>query len=357
MKWSTGQQKSRDNSTNIRAGRDISIGLGYRDVKEISRDTAMEVFSRNFQSLSREAHAVAQKRADEFTLNLVESLQQRAPRVLESFQEPGTQSALFSAQSGYAKTGDADLGEVLIELLISRAGCRQRNTSQLASNFAVGIAEHLSSHHFAILTCNFALKQLAYGEIRSIGTLARNIEASIGPFFQDLGSADPADLDYLAGLGCTIATAGSLSPGKYVGMNYPGLFTRGFSSKEIMHSERLIGTRLVRPFGPDPDRYQIDAVTSEDLLKLIDSLLLREISDLALSALRNTVLGEHEIERMITESAPGLAPMFRRIKELEMNGYINTAIGTAIAHANMRRVIPEFNVPLADLIPAGSASQ
>jgi hypothetical protein len=114
---------------------------------------------------------------------------------------------------------------------------------------------------------------------------------------------------------------------------------------------------LVRPFGPDPDRYQIDAVTTEDLLKLIDSLFLREISDLALSTLRNTVLDEHEIERMITESRPGLAPIFRRIRELEMNGYINTAIGTAIAHANMRRVILEFDVPLADLIPAGSASQ
>ncbi|MEE4492295.1 LPO_1073/Vpar_1526 family protein [Streptomyces sp. BE230] len=356
MKWNTRQQKSRDNSLNMQAGRDIAIGMGYRDVKEISRDTAMEVFTKNFQSLSREAHAIAQQRADEFTLNLVESLQQRAPYVLEDFQDPGTQSALFSAQSGYAKTGDADLGEVLIELLISRASCRQRATSQLASNFAVGIAEHLSSHHFAILTCNFALKQLTYGEIRSIGALARSIGKSIEPFFQDLKDADPADLDYLAGLGCTIATAGSLPPGKYAGLNYPGLFTRGFSNKEIMHAERLIGTRLVRPFGPEPDRYQINAITKEELLDLIDTLFLQEITDLALSTLANTVLDEREIERMLTESRSDLAPIFRRVRELEMNGHINTAIGTAIAHANMRRIIPEFDVPLAALIPAGSAS-
>ncbi|WP_329215127.1 LPO_1073/Vpar_1526 family protein [Streptomyces sp. NBC_00683] len=340
----------------MQAGRDITIGLGYKDVKAISHDTAMEVFTRNFQSLSREAYSVAQLRADEFTLNLVESLQQRAPDALEHFQDPGTQSALFSAQSGYAKTGDAALGEVLIELLISRTSCHQRDTSQLASSFAIGIAEHLSSHHFAILTCNFALKQLAYSDIHSIDSLAKKIEETVGPFFQDLRDGAPLDLDYLAGLGCTIATAGSLSPAKYAGMNYPGLFTRGFSDKELMHAERLIGTQLVHPFGPEPDRYKINAITTKELLKLIDTLFLHDITDLALSALRNTVLLEHEIERMLTNSRPNLTPIFRRLGELEMNGHINTAIGTAIAHANMCRIIPEFDVSLAALIPKGSVT-
>lgn len=122
-----------------------------------------------------------------------------------------------------------------------------------------------------------------------------------------------------------------------------------------MHAERLIGTRLVRPFGPEPDRYQINAITKKELLDLIDTLFLQEITDLALSTLKNTVLDEREIERMLTESRRDLAPIFRRVRELEMNGHINTAIGTAIAHANMRRIIPEFDVPLAALIPAGSA--
>ncbi|MFG2574530.1 LPO_1073/Vpar_1526 family protein [Streptomyces sp. NPDC048481] len=350
MKWSTKRQTSRDNNLNIQAGGDVRLGLGYREVKDISQDTAMEVFEKNFYRLSQGAYEVARERAEEFTRNLVESIQQRAPDALGQFQDPGTQSALYSAQSGYAKTGDSDLGEVLIELLIARISSDARGTSQLASSYAVTVAENLSSHHFAVLTCSFVLKQIAYTDVRSVDVLARNIEQTVAPFVDDLEGADPADLDYLTGLGCTILTASSLSAGECAGMNYPGLFTRGFSSGEVQDSVRLIGTPLVRPFGPDSDRFKINAITESELAELVGRTYLHDIGKIALGTLKNTVLQAGEIERMIMQSRPSLGVIFRRCAALGINGYINTAIGTAIAHANMRRVNPEFDLPLVMLV-------
>ncbi|MET9332279.1 LPO_1073/Vpar_1526 family protein [Streptomyces cellulosae] len=327
----------------------INLGLGYRDVKEISRDTAMEVFEKNFHNLSQLAHNVARDRAEEFTWNLIEVVQQRTPSALDTFQDPGTQAALFSAQSGYAKTGDADLGEVLIELLMTRISANVRDTSQLASTYAVTVAENLSSHHFAILTCSFILKQLSYRGVNSTASLARQMLETIDPFVGDLNDANPVDLDYLTGLGCMIATSSTLSPGRYTGLNYPGLFTVGFSSRQV-DANRLIGTPLVRPFGPESDRYKIAALTKSELLELVDRLVMHDMSDLALQTLQNSVMHEHDIQRILCQEQSGLAPIFARCSGLGVNAYINTAIGTAIAHANMRRVHSGFDVPLTSLL-------
>jgi hypothetical protein len=177
-----------------------------------------------------------------------------------------------------------------------------------------------------------------------------DIERTVKPFVNDLKDADSADLDYLAGLGCTIATASSLSVGAYAGINYPGLFTRGFSSSEMRDSAHLIGTPLVRPFGPDSDRFKINATTESELAELVNRSFLHDIGHLALATLKNSVLQGHEIERMLTESQPDLGSIFKRCANLGMNGYINTAIGTAIAHANMRRVNPDFDLPLTMLV-------
>lgn len=349
MKWNTKRQRSRDNNVNMQA-ENIRLGLGYRDVKEISRDTAMEVFEKNFQKLSQLAYSVARDRAEEFTSNLIEVVQQRTPDALETFQDPGTQAALFSAQSGYAKTGDADLGEVLIELLMTRISASVRDTSQLASTYAVTIAENLSSHHFAILTCSFILKQISYGDVNSAHSLARQMLETIDPFVDDLNNAEPVDLDYLTGLGCMIAVSSTLSPGRYTGLNYPGLFTVGFSSRQMPGTDRLIGTPLVRPFGPESDRYKINALTKSELRGLIDRVVMHDMGDLALQTLQNSVMHEREIERILSQEQEDLAPIFARCSDLGINAYINTAIGTAIAHANMRRVHAGFDLPLTSLL-------
>ncbi|WP_337819385.1 LPO_1073/Vpar_1526 family protein [Streptomyces werraensis] len=348
MRWKTKRQRSRDNNINMQAER-IHLGLGYRDVKEISHDTAMEVFEKNFHNLSQLAYSVARGRAEEFTSNLIEVVQQRTPNALETFQDPGTQAALFSAQSGYAKTGDADLGEVLIELLMTRISASVRDTSQLASAYAVTVAENLSSHHFAILTCSFILKQLSYRDVRSTDSLARQMLETIDPFVDDLNDANSVDLDYLTGLGCMIATSSTMSPGRYTGLNYPGLFTVGFSSLQ-KDTNRLIGTPLVRPFGPESDRYKIAALTKSELMELVDRVVMHDMRDLALQTLQDGIMHEREIERILCQEQEALAPIFARCSDLGINSYINTAIGTAIAHANMRRVHSGFDVSLTSLL-------
>ncbi|MET8896894.1 LPO_1073/Vpar_1526 family protein [Streptomyces albogriseolus] len=340
---------SRDNNVNLQA-ENINFGLDYRDVKEISRDTAMEVFEKNFHKLSQKAYSEARDRAEEFTSNLIEEIQQRAPHALERFQDPGTQAALFSAQSGYAKTGDADLGEVLIELVMTRISSNVRDTSQLASGYAVTIAENLSSHHFAIVSCAFALKQLAYGGIKSADSLARQMLDTVAPFVRDLDSAESVDLDYLTGLGCMISTSSTLSPGRASGLNYPGLFTKGFSSNEMPDAARLVKTPLVRPFGPESDRYKINAITTAELRELIERTVLHDMGDLALQTLRNSVMHERDIERILCQEQEGLTAIFARCSTLGIYSHINTAIGTAIAHANMRRVHQDFSLPLASFL-------
>jgi hypothetical protein len=337
------------------AGRDIRIGLGYRDVREVAEEVAMEVFRMNFEKLSRNAHAVAHDRAEEFIHNFIVATHERAPEALGYLDDPGNQAAVLDAQSSYARSGDSDLGAVLIELLIQRVSNGQRDIAQLATTRALDVVKNVSVKHFSLLTCNFILKQVAFGEVKSVDSLASTLAEALKPFEDDLYGVGAQDLDYLTGLGCLISTAGSMTPGRYSGLNYPGLFNRGFTSTDMPDAQKLIGTPLVRQLEGAEGRYVIDAITELELKSLVEAYNLPDLSALAAATLRRNLLQHHEIDNLLVESDPRLKVAFERCAKIGMSSYINTAIGTAIAHSNLMRVNPDFNLPFEHLVSAPPA--
>ncbi|WP_150112878.1 LPO_1073/Vpar_1526 family protein [Streptomyces violaceusniger] len=330
---------------------DINFGIGYSDAKEIAKDAAMEVFEKNFELLAQDAHELARIRAEELTNVFLEAVQEKSLPVLAAMRDPGVQSSLLTAQSGYAKTGDPDLGDVLVELLVDRIHLNdRRNTAQLALKKSLEVAENLSKELFALLSFNMMVKEVSFGELSSVEEVADSLARAIHPFASDLTAVHPSDLDYLAGLGCLIHAAGTLPPGQSMGMNYPGLFSRGFTEKELMHADHLISSPLVRLINSNEGRYQIDAGTKMGLQALIDTHEAQDLADAALHALTTTRLQDHEIEEMLISSSPELEEPIRRGKELGLAGYLNTAIGTAIGHANARRTIPGFSLDFSNML-------
>ncbi|MFE1909358.1 LPO_1073/Vpar_1526 family protein [Streptomyces gardneri] len=350
MRWHTRRQSSGDNSTNLQAGGDINLmGLGYRDVKEVAEGVAMDVFRKNFEKLSMDAHSIAHARAVEFAHNLVEVIHEREPQSLQSLGEPGVQAAILEAQSGYARAGDSDLAELLIELLIQRVSRGERDTTQLAMDRALNVALNASKQHYSLLSCNLVLKQLAYGPVKSTEEVASRLAHSLSPFAADLFEIDPFDLDYLTGLGCLIATAGKMTPGDYIRMNYPGLFSEGFPVKDVKNP-RLMDTPLVRKLEGGRERYAINAITVRELHDLARANDLSDLYEDACDILWGAALNPREIENLLVQHSPELRNSFQRCVTLGLPAYVNTAIGTAIAHSNMRRMHPDFDLTFAGLM-------
>ncbi|WP_406257688.1 LPO_1073/Vpar_1526 family protein [Streptomyces nigra] len=310
--------------------------MSYEDVKSVAKDTAMRVFKENAAKLTQEAHEIAYARAEEFTENFLSEVMATRPAVIHEIGDPGVQSAIFEAQSSYASAGDADLGNLLVSLLVDRMGTEERNLTQLALSSAVSVAKDLRSAHFSLLSCNLFLKG-AQASASSIEELAHKLDEALYPLVDALHAIHPQEIDYLMGRGCVVVTIGEMSIARYLRMSYPGLFTRGFNN-EWPEARFLMDTPLVEPHPQNPGNYRLAIVTNSDLETLIRSYELEHLRDTAAAALEHNVIGDTEIESLLVSASPRLANLFSRWSILGMQHCLNTATGHAIGHAHLRNI-------------------
>ncbi|MEV7994879.1 LPO_1073/Vpar_1526 family protein [Streptomyces sp. NPDC086077] len=323
--------------------------MSYADVKSVARDTAMEVFRENATKLTREAHSIAYSRAEEFTENFLDEMMTTCPEALHQIQEPGVQATILEAQSGYASTGDEDLANLLVELLIGRMKRDARDLTQLALSSAVSVAKDLRSAHFSLLSCNLFLKGVRL-PVTSFEELAQGMDEALYPIQDALYTIGPQDLDYLVGRGCLISATGAISIGRYLRMNYPGICTRGFKADEWPESRLLMDTPLAEPHPENSGYYRVPIVTNMDLEVLLESYELEHLRGAAKEALQHNVMGDMEISSLLTSTRPRLTNTFSRWSFLGLEHYVNTATGTAIGHAHLRNVTGEELPPLGSFL-------
>src|SRR4026209_709950 len=110
-------QTSGDNSVNIQ-GEDVTLNLGvnYSEARQI----ALDVFDANFYKLSQAAAEMAKQRAREIIDDFLSKLAERNPVASENTKDPDVQYAIFTAQREYARSGDKDLSDILVDILVDR---------------------------------------------------------------------------------------------------------------------------------------------------------------------------------------------------------------------------------------------
>lgn len=172
-------QKGGDNSTNIQAGEVTVVqGLDYPQVREV----ALDVFRSNFYELSGQARDIATERAEKITEEFLEKLQRENPEGFKKAEDPDFQYALFTVQKEYARTGDEDLGDLLVDLLVDRSKQEQRNILQIVLNESLNVAPKLTDDQLAALAVVFIFK---YTQNHSIGNhemLGKNLDSHVQPF-------------------------------------------------------------------------------------------------------------------------------------------------------------------------------
>lgn len=225
-------QEGGDGSTNIQ-GKNITInqGISYKDAKEI----ALEIYNSNFIKLSETATKIATERAILFSEQFLTELYKNNPNAATAFETPALQSALYTSQKEYAKTGEKYLADTLCNLLIKRAEETERNIRQIAIEEAINIVPKLTSKQLDILTLNF-LAQDGYFYINSPIGVAGFIKWLL-PFKVELNFNSP-EISHLESTGCAKIPAQSYN--KQFPHNlldtYPGIFTKGFSLDEYKES-------------------------------------------------------------------------------------------------------------------------
>lgn len=148
-------------STNVQ-GNKVTVnqqnGLSYQQVRQV----AMDVFKSNFYDLGDKASQIARERAEEITNKYIGELHKRSPLSIENTQDPDIRYALYEVQKSYARLGDKEISNLLVDVLIQRTINQNESFEKLVLNEALTIIPKLTTKQIDILTLIYIVKYLNF---------------------------------------------------------------------------------------------------------------------------------------------------------------------------------------------------
>ncbi|MGS0724994.1 LPO_1073/Vpar_1526 family protein [Shewanella sp. 0m-11] len=333
------RQDAGDNSTNLQ-GQQVIVnqGISYSDAKEIAND----VFKANFIVLKQEAAAIAQERAAEVTDKVIAKLNERSPESINEFETPALQDALFTVQKQYAISGDEDLGDLLVDILVDRAAAPKRNMVQIVLDESLGIAPKLTLEQFDSLTLNFLLISTRRLDVRTYEDLLSHFKRRICPFIENLSEMH-SDYTHAEYLGCGHVRAGSYGQlEERLRETYKAFFSNGFTKEELKEKigEGMNLQGLIIQCFHDKDRLQIGVLDDEVLDGIASKNNLdNEVKQKLKQLFESSTKPANEVKSMLIGAIPESEKVFKIWGTSPFNKFELTSVGIAIAHANYRRRI------------------
>jgi len=328
-------QKSGDDSYNIQAKSvNVQTGLSYSDVREI----ALDVFKNNFANLSMVAADTAKKRAEEITGKFLNELEKRNREAVNQAQDPDFQYSLFTVQKEYAKTGDKNLGDLLVDILVERTKVDQRGLLQIVLNESLSVAPKLTTSQLCALSIIFSLKYTLYLKMTSLDTLKDYLEHRLIPFTENLPKSQ-ASYQHLEFAGCGSISIGSSDINDILKQTYPGVFTKGFS-KEQFDSEigGIDGSeKLLIPCLRDNSLFQLNAMNFDVLKNQMKVKGVIETEFPKIEAFwKKYLISDAEIKTDLINKNENMTIIYDVWENSPMKSMSLTSVGIAIAHAYTR---------------------
>lgn len=319
----------------------INNGLTYSEIREI----ALDVFRSNFYELAGLAKETARIRAEEITEEFLQKLQKENPNGLIKSQDPDFQYALFEVQREYAKHGDKDLGNLLVDLLVDRSKHGQRDILQIVLNESLTTAPKLAENHLAALAVIFLLRYTQNNALINHERLGDYLDQNVKRFIKKL-TKNTVCYQHLEFSGSGSIGMGSVMLEGIFGQAYCGLFFKGITPQEISERNLSIGldSEIFIPCLNDTSKFQIRAISKKKLRELLATTAV-PIGDYdQIEALYDLGrMDRSEIRNKCIEIRPYMADLFEIWTESPMQNFSLTSVGIAIGHANIKRLVGEFS--------------
>jgi len=334
-------QKAGDDSTNIQADKvTINHGLSYVDVKQI----VLDLFHANFLEMSKEAAQVAKERAEEITDAFLAALKKNNPEGLNCAQDPDFQFALFEVQKEYAKTGDKELGDLLVDLLVDRTKQPKRSILQIVLNESILVAPKLTAGQIDALSIVFLLKKTKMNGINNTLLFKKYLDDYFMPFSSTISKNDSC-YQHLEYAGCGSVSIMSYNIIELFKNGYGGILSKGFELSVLADSgiDLLHFPQLVIKCLHNMQNFQINALALDDLnstLKRlnIDANMAEKVRDLY----KNSLMSNEEIKNFIISICGYMNNIFDVWENSKLQHFELTSVGIAIGHANLKKRISEF---------------
>jgi hypothetical protein len=331
------KQEGGDGSSNIQADNvNVYNGLSYQDVKDIATD----IFKANFLQLKDEAAQIASERAEEISEKILNKIKKDSPKSLEEFSQPAMQDALFTAQKEYAKSGDKELGDLLVDIIVDRAEVSQRNMLQIVLDESLHIAPKLTISQLDTLTLLFLLIRTRRLNVRNFEELKGYYISQVLPFIDNL-LQDHEHYNYLEYLRC-----GNIRTGNYgaleanIKKTYQGFFSKGFTQEDLDNEfqDTSSFSDLIIPFLHDPTKFQLRAFDLNKLEgRMTEKAIPQEVQNKLKGLFNKSTMTNQEVKEKLIDIDPRMEKIFTVWNDSPFNQFELSSVGIAIAHANYRR--------------------
>lgn len=330
-------------ATAIQAGGSVTVvNMGVTSSE--ARQIALDVAKTTFYELTGAAKEIASVRAEEITDQVIKKLEKDFPAGLQKAKDPDFQYALYTVQKEYARNGDKDLGDLLVDLLVDRSKQDQRDILQIVLNESLATAPKLTDTHLAALAVIFLFRYTQNFGIGNHQMFGDYLDKHLLPFAAKL-SKNHTGYQHLQFSGCgSIGLSGNRLEG-ILGTVYQGQFLKGFDQSEITNRDISAGaySQFFIPCLNDAAKFQVKANSKEILEKKLDEqgvsfedrAKILELFDLG-------KMGEPEIKEKLIAIRPYMAEVFEIWANSPMQTFTLTSVGMAIGHANIKRLIGEF---------------
>lgn len=341
-----GVQTITDNKKIIRGTKDSEVyqgevvvvnkGLSY----EATRNIALDVYRSNMMEFKSIAETIANERAEEITEKVLKKISEQDSKSFEEFEKPGMQDALFRTQKEYAISGDKDIGDLLVDILVDRAKTPKRNMLQLVLDESLSVAPKISIEQLDTLTLNFLLVKTRRLNLRTFEDFKNYLRTNIFPFVDNLVS-ERTHYNYLEYLRCgqiRTGTFGQLE--NNLRKTYKGFFSKGFTKEELeteLGDIEQLKINLI-PCFHDNSKLQIGVLDDENLDKSFDELgVSNDLRPKIKSFFEKTTMSGSEIKSLLEGIDDKMKKLFEVWKDSYFKNFDLSSMGIAIAHANYRR--------------------
>ncbi|MCZ4585345.1 hypothetical protein O4328_16815 [Rhodococcus opacus] len=334
-------QRGGDNSNLIQGGTvsltqnvtHTTVGLTYSETK----DLFMTLFRDNFYEMRGQAMEVVAERAEEITVKFLNRMQGRAPEGFDSANDPALQRALVSAQTEYACSGDQELGDVLVDILVDRAETPTGSLQSIILSEALTVAPKLTSGQIAALTVILCMRQTDFYHWAKPSSVYEVLKKAL------LNASGNLRAEKISYTHMSYAGVGSMGSGEWplfqrFPLMYPGAFTRGFTHDDIDEDLKPFLDAIFIPAWRDPERMQTVFGTERILTESIPPTNeLYPHLDKIRALMNSNPLTPDEVELDLREKIPSLSHVFDAWKTTQLRFFELTSVGMAIGQANWRR--------------------
>lgn len=335
-------QKSGNNSTNLQA-KNITFNnnnLSYEQVQDI----ALKVFKANFYDLIGIAKDIARARAEEITEKFLEKLHNEFPIGFQQANSPDFQNALFTVQKEYAKCGDEQLGDLLVDLLVDRSKQSNRDILQIVLNESMLTAPKLTIEQISVLSVIFLFR---YTKDFSIGDYS-----NLGLYFDDYLKSNINYLvknrscyQHLEYTGCGNISLNPKLLETIISTSYHGLFLKGFTIEKLLQQNITKGldSKYVISCLNDTSKYQIGFNSHQLLDESFDTFSINKDDREKIKMLFDiNKMNSEEVKNKCIETRIYMKNVFDIWNDSPMKNFTLTSVGMAIGHANIKRLKGEF---------------